>query len=125
MPVEQNFRDIDESIASVRAEAAAALTQVRQLVHEVVPDVTERISYHIPMFELNGRLLVYMAAYKQHIGMYGVGGIVEEFGERIAAYVNDKGTLRFPLREPLPLPLIGDIVRFAMQNVLGKPARKR
>ncbi|MGE0060030.1 MAG: iron chaperone [Dehalococcoidia bacterium] len=125
MPVEQNFRDIDEYIASVPEDAAAALTQIRQLVHELVPGVAERISYHIPMFELNGRLLTYMAAYKQHIGMYGIAGIIDEFGERIAAYVNDKGTLRFPLKQPMPLDLIGDIVRFSMQNVLAKPARKR
>lgn len=125
MPVEQNYRDIDDYIASAPPDAAAALTEIRRLVHELVPAVTERISYHIPVFELNGRLLLYMAAYKRHIGVYGVSGIVEAFGERIAAYVNDKGTLRFPLDEPMPLALIGDIVRFSMRNVLAKPARRR
>jgi uncharacterized protein YdhG (YjbR/CyaY superfamily) len=116
MPVEQNFRNVDEYIAAAPADAAAAMTQVRALVHELVPDVTERISYHIPLFELNGRRLTYLAAYKAHIGMYGISGVTEAFGDRIAGYVNDKGTLRFPLKSPMPLDLIADIVSFAEQR---------
>jgi uncharacterized protein YdhG (YjbR/CyaY superfamily) len=125
MPVTQDFENIDAYIAAAPENAAAAMREVRALVHELVPETTERISYHIPLFELNGRRLTYMAAYKAHIGMYGIAGVSEAFGDRVAAYINDKGTLRFPLKEPMPLDLIAGIVKFSAKNVLAKLPRKR
>jgi uncharacterized protein YdhG (YjbR/CyaY superfamily) len=123
MPVEQKFRDIDEYIAAAPEDAAAAITAIRGLIHGLVPDVTERISYHMPLFELKGQCLTFVAAFKAHIGLYGISGVGEAFGERIAGYVNDKDALRFPLKAPMPLDLIAEILRFSEQRARTRQPR--
>ena len=107
--VTQKFSSVDEYIASVPGVAQAALEQIRQCVKRLAPTSTERISYHMPTFELNGELLLYICAFKAHIGMYGVAGAPEEFGARLLPYANEKGSLRFPLKDPMPMEFIGEI----------------
>ena len=123
--VTQKFSSVDEYIASVPEVAQVALEQVRHCVKRLAPASTERISYHIPTFELDGRLLLYVAAYRAHIGIYGISGVMEEFDERIAPYANDKGTLRFPLKQPMPMELIGDIVSFSIKNATASAGKAK
>jgi uncharacterized protein YdhG (YjbR/CyaY superfamily) len=121
--VTQKFSSVEEYLAGVPEVAQDALEQVRQCVKRLAPESTERISYQILGYQLNGSQLLYVAAYKAHIGLYGVSGLVDEFGERVAPYANDKGTLRFSLKEPLPMDLITDIVTFSIKNATATAAK--
>src|SRR5690242_8999917 len=111
MTAADNFQTIDEYIASCPAEAQEALATVRRTVREVAPAAGEKISYKMPAFTLEGSALVYFSAWKGHIGFYGHAGASETFMDELARYAGEKGSLRFPLDQPLPLDLIRDVVR--------------
>jgi uncharacterized protein YdhG (YjbR/CyaY superfamily) len=116
--------DIDEYIAAFPAEVQALLEQVRRTISAAAPDAQETISYRMPTFTLNGRYLVYFAAYKKHIGFYPAPIGQAEFVDDLAAYESGKGTLKFPLHAPMPLDLIGRIVTFRVAENLEKAAAK-
>jgi len=105
--------------SSVQAYIAAAapatrkkLKELRALVKATAPRVTERISYGIPTFDLNGRYLVYIAAFKEHVSIFpAIGAVARELKKELAPYRAGKGTLRFPLDRPLPKGLIRKFVR--------------
>jgi uncharacterized protein YdhG (YjbR/CyaY superfamily) len=103
---------IDAYVAAFPAEAQALLQQIRQAIHEAAPNLGETISDSMPTFTLNGRYLVYVGAYKKHIGLYPAPIGVEEFHEAVALYGGGKGTLKFPLDKPIPFDLIRKGVQF-------------
>ena len=73
----------------------------------------------MPAFKLNGNL-VWFAAFKKHIGFYPTALVIEAFKEKLSAYKTSKGTVKFPLNEPLPIDLIKEIVRFRVKENLNK-----
>ena len=93
---------IDAYIATFPPEVQALLQQIRQVIHNTIPNLGETISYGMPTFTLNGKYLVYIAAHKKHIGLYPAPTGVEEFHEAVALYGGGKGTLKFPLNKPMP-----------------------
>ena len=102
---------IDAYIDELPSTTQPALRAMRALIRATVPDVTERISYAIPTFDLDGRHLVHIAGYARHVGLYPVlGTVAETLADDIAPYRHGKGTLRFPLDQPLPEDLIRRIV---------------
>jgi uncharacterized protein YdhG (YjbR/CyaY superfamily) len=117
---------IDEYIAGCPAPAQKKLEQIRAIVRRVAPEATEKISYQMPCFFLNGNL-VYFAAFAKHIGFFpGSGRIVfGTFKEELSRYKSGKGSVQFPLEEPLPLRLIEKIVRWRAEENRAKPARPR
>ena len=115
MPVEQKFKDIDDYITSFPADVQEALRSIRQAIREAAPEAEERISYHMPAFFQDGSL-VYFSAYKKHIGMYGVHGALEEYRDEVTPYLQEKGTLRFALNRPMPVDLIGKLVRYGVKE---------
>ena len=116
---------VDAYIAAFPPEVQAILQQIRQVIHEAVPNLGETISYGMPTFTLNGKYLVYIAAYKQHIGLYPAPTGVEEFHEAVALYGGGKGTLKFPLDKPMPFDLIRRVVRFRGKEQAEKAAAKQ
>jgi uncharacterized protein YdhG (YjbR/CyaY superfamily) len=112
---------IDEYIQSRPADVQKKLTQIRKLIRSVAPEATEKISYQMPTFFLNGNL-VHFAAFKNHIGFYpGSGRIVfGTFKKELAKYKSGKGSVQFPLDEALPLALIRRIVKFRAEENRGK-----
>jgi len=115
---------IDEYIAGFPPETQKILDEFRALVHEVAPGATETISYAIPTFDLNGRHLVHFAAFKNHIGFYPVpGGYEEAFGQELSAYKRGKGSVQFPLSQPMPWDLIRRIVEFRVGEHLARAAK--
>ncbi|MBE0671391.1 MAG: DUF1801 domain-containing protein [Anaerolineales bacterium] len=106
-----NFQSIDEYIGSCPPESRAYLKQIRKLIHSLVPDAKERISYQIAAFELNGRNLIHFAGWKKHVSLYPVPAGSEAFERQIAKYVDGKGTLKFSLDEPLPIQLIERVIK--------------
>jgi uncharacterized protein YdhG (YjbR/CyaY superfamily) len=114
------FTSIDEYIASFPAETQKILEEIRATIKATAPDAKEKISYQIPTFELNGRNLVHFAGWKKHVSLYPIPAGDEAFKKEIAQYVAGKGTLKFPLDEPVPLELIGEVVKFSVAGNLEK-----
>jgi uncharacterized protein YdhG (YjbR/CyaY superfamily) len=107
---------VDSYIAARPAEVRARLTSIRTAVHRHVPDAGERISYGMPAFTLDDRPIMFVAAWKHHLSIYPIPQGDGDFRERIKSHRAAKGTLRFPLNEPLDLTLIAAIARFAAQE---------
>jgi uncharacterized protein YdhG (YjbR/CyaY superfamily) len=121
------FASIDEYIASFSEDIQKILQEIRTTVQAAAPDAKEKISYQMPTFDLKGNL-VHFAAFKNHIGFYPTPSGTEAFRAEIARYQGAKGSIRFPLDEPMPLDLITRIVQFRVAENLKKAeekARKR
>ena len=117
------FQSIDEYIATFPPDIQALLESVRATIKAAAPDATERISYQMPTFWLNGNL-VHFAALKNHIGFYPTPSGIEAFQAETSMYKSTKGALQFPLDQPLPLDLIRRIVEFRVAENRGKAAAK-
>ena len=114
---------IDEYLSGMPSETRAVLEELRALIRDVVPDATETISYGIPTFDLNGKHLVHFAGYARHIGFYPTGSGVEAFQEELKPYKSGKGSVRFPIDQPLPTDLIRRIVEFRVRENAGRTSR--
>lgn len=119
MPTRPTAGPIDEYIAVFPPETQALLTQIRELIRATAPDATETISYAIPTFDLNGKHLVHFAGFPKHVGFYPIPSGMEAFKEELAPYKQGKGSVQFPLDEPLPVDLIRRIVEFRVGEVRG------
>lgn len=117
-------KTIDEYIHHFPAETQTILQQVRQAIHQAAPDAKEVISYKMPAFKQN-KVLVYFAAYKNHIGFYPTGLGIETFKDEFGDYKWSKGAVQFPLDKPMPLDLIIRITKFKAQNDLEKSKKIR
>jgi uncharacterized protein YdhG (YjbR/CyaY superfamily) len=115
---------IDEYIASFPDHVQAILKKIRGIIHEAAPDAKEAISYAMPTFTLNGRYLVYFAAYKKHIGMYPIPAGDAALSAEIAPYIAGKGTLKFPLDLPIPFGLIARMVKYSAEENTGRAVAK-
>lgn len=116
------FTSIDEYIATFPAATQKILQAVRETIHAAAPEATEKISYQMPTFFLNGNL-VHFAAFKNHIGFYPAPRGIEAFKDELAAYAGAKGSVQFPIDQPMPLELISRIVQFRAAENRAKPAR--
>ena len=90
-----------------------------QTIRKAVPEATEAISYGIPTFKLNGRPLVYFAAWKNHIGFYPMPSAAKAFKREFSVYKQGKGSVQFPLDKPIPYGLINKIVIFRANEILS------
>jgi len=116
-------KDVDEYIAGFPKDVQKILNKIRSTIKKAAPKAEEAISYQIPTFRLNGNL-IHFAAYKNHIGLYPAPRAVEKFKKELARYGAGKGTLRFPLDEPIPYDLITKIVEFRAKQNLEKAKEK-
>jgi uncharacterized protein YdhG (YjbR/CyaY superfamily) len=117
------YRSIDEYIAGFPADTQALLETVRAAIKAAAPGAEERISYQMPAFALHGNL-VYFAALKNHIGFYPTGSGIEAFKDELSGYDVTKGSVKFPVNQPLPLDLIRRIVQFRVTQNLDNAAAK-
>jgi uncharacterized protein YdhG (YjbR/CyaY superfamily) len=111
---------MDEYIAGFPPETQQVLEELRALIKALAPDATETISYAIPTFDLNGKHLVHFAGYEKHIGLYPAPSGLEAFKEELKPYKQGKGSVQFPLGQPLPKDLIRRIVEFRVAQNTGK-----
>ena len=111
---------IDEYIAEFPPETRKVLQEVRALIRATAPGATETISYAIPTFDLNGKHLVHFAAYSHHIGFYPTSSGIKAFEGELKTYKQSKGTVQFPLDQPMPTDLIRRIVEFRVAEITGK-----
>ena len=106
-----NFQSLDEYIAACPQDSQAYLREIRKLIRALVPKAKEKISYQIACFELNGRNLIHFAGWKKHVSLYPVPAGDEAFESEISKYVDGKGTVKFPLDEPLPVKLLKKVIK--------------
>ncbi len=111
---------ITDYILQFPPEVQQKLNQMRDAILEIVPEATEKISYGMPTFYLNGNL-VHFAAYKSHIGFYPAPDGIAAFAKEFGAYKFSKGAVQFPLDQPLPLELVKRITAFRKAQILAKP----
>ena len=112
-------KTIDEYIANFPKEVQAILKRVKTTVRKAAPKAEETISYGIPTFKLYGNL-VHFAGYKSHIGFYPTPSGIEKFKKELSAYKGAKGSVQFPLDQPIPYELIARITRFRAKENLEK-----
>lgn len=117
------FHSIDEYIATFPEDIQKILQELRATIQACAPDASEKISYQMPTFDLKGNL-VHFAAFKNHIGLYPSPSGTEAFKDQISIYQGAKGSIRFPIDEPLPMELIKEIVKFRVAENLEKAAKK-
>ena len=115
--------EIDEYIARFPEDVQAILEKVRATIREAAPEAQETINYQIPTFTLKGNL-VHFAAFKKHIGFYPTPSGMEKFKKELSAYKNAKGSVQFPLDQPIPYELIGEIVKFRVEENLARAETK-
>lgn len=111
------FKTIDAYIDSFPPEIKVILHALRRVIREEAPDALETISYQMPTFKLDGKNMVHFAAYPKHIGFYPTPSAILAFKHELKVYKTSKGTIQFPLDQPLPLPLIRQIVQFRIKEI--------
>ncbi|HET6558641.1 MAG TPA: DUF1801 domain-containing protein [Prolixibacteraceae bacterium] len=117
-------KNIDDYIAQCPAEVQAILQELRETIRKAAPEAQETISYMMPTFTLEGNL-VHFAAFKNHIGFYPAPSGIEQFRNELSTYELSKGTIRFPLGQPIPLELVSRIVKLRVQENLEKAEAKK
>lgn len=118
------FTTIDGYIASFPKEVQAILEKIRQTIADAAPGAVEAISYQIPTFKLNGSNLVHFAAWKDHIGFYATPAGNAAFQKELARYKMAKGSVQFPLDEPIPYDLVAKIAGFRARETQAKGKAK-
>jgi len=115
--------NIDEYIGAFPNDVQEILEKIRATIQKAAPDAKEKISYSMPAFEQNG-VVVYLAAFKNHIGLYALPSGHETFKEELSKYKSGKGSVQFPLDQPMPFDLIAKIVKFRVKENLEKTNKK-
>ena len=115
-------KNSDEYIASFPPRVRVVLRRVRSAIRKAIPGAEEAISYQMPTYKLNGRPVIYFSGWKEHYSLYPADTrVIAAFEKQLTRYdYNGKGTLRFPLDEPVPETLITAIVRFRAKDVAAK-----
>jgi uncharacterized protein YdhG (YjbR/CyaY superfamily) len=108
-------KNIDEYIKMWPPEIQKRLSKIRKTIKEIVPAAEERISYQMPMMYLDG-VLVYFAAFKNHIGFFPTSSGVSKFKSELGEYETTKGTIHLPYDKSIPFDLIRRIVLFRAEE---------
>ena len=116
-------KTIDEYIAGFPNDVQEILEKIRMTIRKAAPDAEETINYQIPTFTLKGNL-VHFAAYKKHIGFYPAPTGIEKFKNELSVYEGAKGSVKFPLDNPIPFDLISKIVKFRVKENLERAKAK-
>jgi uncharacterized protein YdhG (YjbR/CyaY superfamily) len=115
---------IDEYLRGFPEEVKVILSELRSTIRQAAPQAIEKISYQMPTFYYHGNL-VHFAAFKNHIGFYPTPSGIAAYREDLKKYKSAKGSVQFPIDEPLPLKLIARIVKFRVSENAQKSIRGR
>ena len=116
--------NVDEYISGFPRPTAELLDQIRETIRKIVPTAEECMSYAIPSYKLNG-MLVSFAGYGKHIGFYPGAGGIAAFKKELSVYKGAKGSVQFPLDQPLPLKLVERIVKFRVKENAERAKTRR
>jgi uncharacterized protein YdhG (YjbR/CyaY superfamily) len=117
----ENYESVEAYIAHFPEELQNLLKQIRVIIKRLAPDAVEGISYDMPAYKLHKKPLVYFAAFKKHIGFYATPSGHTAFAEDLSIYKQGKGSVQFPLNQPIPYALIEKMVAFRVEE--NKSAR--
>lgn len=112
------FETVDSYIATFPDAVSLLLQQVRSTILSNAPLAVEKIAYNMPVYRMNGEVLVYFAAYSKHIGLYATPQGHKAFAAELSQYKQGKGSVQFPLDKDIPFDLIGRIVAFRVQQIV-------
>ena len=116
-----DFESVDEYIAAQPAAVSAVLARVRSTIRKALPRADEGISYKMPAYKIDGEVVLYFAGWKHHFSLYPAGAaLVAAFSDELAPYQVNKGTIRFPLSDPVPLKLIARIAKFRAKQLAAR-----
>jgi uncharacterized protein YdhG (YjbR/CyaY superfamily) len=118
------YKTIDEYVKRFPEDVQGILEKVRQTIRQAAPDAVEAISYGMPTFKLNGKNMVHFAGWKSHIGFYPTPSGTETFQKELAPYKAAKGSVQFPLDQPIPYDLIKKITQFRMREIQAATSRR-
>lgn len=118
----KKFVSIDEYHASFSTEVQTLLDQIRKIIRKAAPQSVEEISYNMPAFR-QGKVLVYYAANKEHLGFYPTPGPLALFSAELSKYKSSKGAVQFPYHQKLPVALIEKMVKFRVKEEAERSAR--
>jgi uncharacterized protein YdhG (YjbR/CyaY superfamily) len=112
-----DFKSVDDYIATKPDAMRPILARVRSVIRKAIPSAVEVISYQIPAYKVDGTAALYFAGWKEHYSLYpATGQVAVRFGKELARYTISKGTIRFPLDEPVPVKLIAKIAKLRAQE---------
>ena len=110
------MNEVDQYISRFPEEVQQQLQKVRTIIKKMAPKATEQMVYGMPGYKTNGKPLVYFAGYKNHIGFYATPSGHQAFQKELSNYKQGKGSVQFPLVQPIPFELIEKIVRFRVEE---------
>jgi uncharacterized protein YdhG (YjbR/CyaY superfamily) len=120
-----NVTTVDDYIRAQPEAVRGVLTRVRGAIQRSVGRADESISYHMPTYKLNGEVMLYFAGWRQHYSLYpATPAVVAELEQELAPYQVEKGTIRFPLEQPVPIKLIAAIAKLRAKEVSEHVAAK-
>lgn len=120
----RQFKTMDEYINTFPENVRNILNELRQTIREAAPEAEETVNYQMPTFTLHGNL-VHFGAFKNHIGFYPTPTGIEAFKKELAPYQGAKGSVQFPMDQPLPLALIRRIVEYRVKENLERKQKKK
>lgn len=110
-----SFSTIDEYIAGYEGDVRNRMEKLRELILSCSPDITEKISWGMATFVLNGNL-VHFSGEKRHLGFHPAPSAIEAFADRLGDYKRSKGTVQFPYDKPMPYDIIREMVQFRVKE---------
>lgn len=116
-------KNFDDYLGGFPKDAQQRLQKMRLTIKKAAPQAKEKISYGIPAFTLNG-MLVWFAAFKNHVGFYPRTSAIAAFKKKLSAYKGAKGSVQFPFDKPLPLGLVSRMVKFRVKENMSKAKKK-
>jgi uncharacterized protein YdhG (YjbR/CyaY superfamily) len=117
--------NVDDYIAGFPPSVQSAMKKIRSLIRKHAPEAVEGISYGMPGYKTHGKPLVYFAAYEHHIGFYATPTGHSAFTKELSKYKQGKGSVQFPLDEPMPYELITRIVQFRVEENNSEVLKKK
>ncbi len=121
-----DFKSVDEYIATLPDAVRPVMERVRSTICKAMPGAEEVISYQIPAYKLHGGAVIYFAGWKHHYSLYpATARVLEAFKDDLASYAVSKGTIRFPLGEPVPVKLIEGSAKLRAREAADPAAAKR
>lgn len=123
MPKVVKSPTVDQYIKPFPAKTQTILKKIRQLVHKLAPQAVEGLNYGLIGYKLNGKPLVYFGGWKNHIGFYATPAGHAAFKKELAGYVGAKGSVKFPLSEPMPYALLTRMIRYRVREESRKASK--
>lgn len=110
------MNEVDKYIAEFPGSIQEIMIRIREIILQEAPGAVESFAYRMPSYKTKGKPLVYFAGYKSHVGFYATPTGHEQFAKELSVYKQGKGSVQFPLNQPIPYDLIRRIVAFRVQE---------